>query len=216
MKKIIAVNASPRRNRNTAQLVRAAAEGAAEAGASAVIYNLYDLEKFTGCISCFGCKTSAHLGQCVCQDGLTPVLEAIREADGLIIGTPNYLGEASSGFRALYERLIFQYITYKKEFRSYNERKIPVLFIMTSNIGDDAYVPGGVYHDIVKQYQNRFNTFIGPCDVLIAADTKQVDDYSVYDWTGFDAEHKVKHHDEVFEGKKEEAKSIGRKMTEKV
>ena len=29
-------------------------------------------------------------------------------ADGLIIGTPNYLGEATAAFRALYERLIFR------------------------------------------------------------------------------------------------------------
>ena len=31
-------------------------------------------------------------GKCICKDGLAPVLDAIRNADGLIVGAPNYLG----------------------------------------------------------------------------------------------------------------------------
>ena len=30
------------------------------------------------------------------RDGLTPVLDAIRDSDGVIIGSPNYLGELSA------------------------------------------------------------------------------------------------------------------------
>ena len=39
----------------------------------------------------------------------------IGNADGLIIGTSNYLGDVTAGFRALYERLISQSLTYKTE-----------------------------------------------------------------------------------------------------
>ena len=49
------------------------------------------LEKYTGCISCFGCKKEKFKGRCICRDGLTPVLDAIREADGLIIGPTEFL-----------------------------------------------------------------------------------------------------------------------------
>lgn len=91
MKKIIAINASPRTAWNTASLVREAAKGAESQGAEIRAFELYTLEKFTGCVSCFGCKLPAHLGVCVCKDGLTGVLDEIRQADGLIIGTPNYL-----------------------------------------------------------------------------------------------------------------------------
>ena len=107
MKKIIAINASPRTTWNTASLVREAAKGAESEGAQVKVFDLYKLEKFTGCISCFGCKLPDHLGVCVCRDGLTEVLDEIRHADGLIIGTPNYLGDVSAAFRSLYERLIF-------------------------------------------------------------------------------------------------------------
>ena len=120
MKKIVVINASPRKEWNTGSLVREAARGAEESGAEARVFDLYKLEKFTGCISCFGCKLPEHLGVCIYKDGLAPVLEEIRKADGLIIGTPNYLGDVSAAFRSLYERLIFQSLTYKIEPGSYN------------------------------------------------------------------------------------------------
>lgn len=69
-------------------------------------FDLFQLEKYTGCISCFGCKKEQNKGHCVCRDGLTEVLDAIREADGLIIGSPNYLGEMTASFRALYIKII--------------------------------------------------------------------------------------------------------------
>ena len=60
----------------------------------------------------------------------------------------------SAGFRALYERLIFQSLTYKKEPRSYNERKIPVLLIMTSNAHEAAYTFLG-YGKRLKEYKQK-------------------------------------------------------------
>ena len=72
-KKIVAVNASPRKGWNTDTLVSDAARGAEEAGAVVEHFDLYRLEKFTGCISCFGCKKERFKGHCDCRDGLTPV-----------------------------------------------------------------------------------------------------------------------------------------------
>ena len=70
-------------------------------GTGAVVkkFDLFRLEKYTGRISCFGCKQEQHKGHCICRDGLTEVLDAIRESDGLIIGSPNYLGEMTASFR---------------------------------------------------------------------------------------------------------------------
>ena len=116
MKKIVAINCSPRSTWNTATLVREAAKGAEAQGAKVTFIDLYKLEKFTGCVSCFGCKLPDNLGKCICKDGLASVLEEIRNADGLIIGSPNYLGDVTAGFRALFERLIFQSLTYNTEF----------------------------------------------------------------------------------------------------
>ena len=211
MPKIIAVNGSPRSGWNTGTLVRDAAEGAREAGAEIEVIDLYKLGKYSGCISCFGCKREKNLGRCVCRDELLPVLDKIREADGLILGTPVYLGEATAGFRALYERLVFQYISYKKEPRSYAERKIPVTLIFTGN-APEAFFNGPVYGKLVENYKNTLSGFIGPTRVLISADTLQVDDYSPFGWTMFDPEAKKRRREEVFPGERAEARHLGEEM----
>ena len=211
MAKIIAINGSPRSGWNTDILVREAAEGARQAGAEVEVIDLYKLEKFTGCISCFGCKRESSLGRCVCRDGLFPVLEKIREADGLILGSPVYLSEISAGLRAMYERLIFQYISYKKEPRSYAQRQIPVVMIFTGN-APEAFFQGPVYGKLVENYKNTLSGFIGPTKVLISADTLQVEDYTPYNWTMFDPEAKKKRREEVFPAERKEAFRLGAEM----
>ena len=211
MKKIIAVNASPRKEWNTGTMICEAAKGAESAGAEVKVYDLYTLEKFTGCISCFGCKRPEHFGKCICRDGLAPVLEDIRTADGLILGTPNYLGDVSAGLRSLYERLVFQYITYKTEPRSYNDRRIPVLFIMTSNASEEFYPQIG-YDKMLSGYQNTLSAFIGPTKVLISGNTLQINDYDRYNWTMFDAEGKKERHENIFPLEKQKAYSLGAEM----
>lgn len=212
MKQIMAINASPRIGWNTSTLIREAVRGAESEEAAVTVFDLYKLEKFTGCISCFGCKLPASKGKCIYQDGLAPVLEGIRHADGLIIGTPNYLGDVTAGFRALYERLIFQYITYKNEQGSYSDRNIPVLFIMTSNAPEEFYTPEGYYGKMVSGYQNSMNNFIGPTKIMICGDTLQVNDYDKYDWTMFDPEAKKVRHETVFPKEKQEAFRLGAEM----
>lgn len=193
-KKIIAVNAGPRLGWNTETLISEASKGAEAAGASVERYDLFRLEKYTGCIACFGCKKEKFKGHCVCRDGLTPVLDSIREADGLIIGSPNYLSEFTASFRALYERLIFQNLTYNRETPCCNERPIPVLLIMTSN------APDTMYTDLVRNYQQTLSRFVGPTETLISGNTLQLKDYSRTDWpwTLFDPEDKKKRHETVF------------------
>ena len=211
MKKIVAINCSPRGAWNTATLVREAAKGAEGKGAEVEVIDLYKLEKFTGCVSCFGCKLPYNLGRCICKDGLAPMLEAIRNADGLIIGSPNYLGDVTAGFRALYERLIFQSLTYKTEVRSYNRKQIPVLMIMTSNASEDFYPRIG-YDEMLKRYQGTLGTFVGPTRILISSDTLQVKDYSRYNWTMFNPEAKKERHETVFPEDRKKAFALGEQM----
>ena len=211
MKKIVAINASPRAGWNTGTLIREAAKGAESEGAEVVVYDLYKLEKFTGCISCFGCKLPQTQGICIYKDGLAPVLEDIRNADGLIIGTPNYLGDISAACRALYERLVFQSLTYKLEPRSYNQHRIPVLFIMTSNCSEEFYSQIG-YDKMLENYKNTLSGMVGPTKVMVCGDTLQVDDYSKYNWTMFDPEAKKARHEEVFPTEMKQAYALGAEM----
>lgn len=192
MKNVVAINGSPRSGWNTDLLVQEAAAGAAANGARVEIIDLYKQEKFTGCVSCFGCKTEGYFGRCVYRDGLYEVLEKIRQADGLILGSPVYLGDISAGMRALYERLIFQSITYKTDVQRYNERKIPVLLIVTSN------VPAEYDAELLNRYKGTLEAFVGPTQTLASGNTLQVDQYERYNWTMFDAAEKGSRRESVF------------------
>ena len=204
-KKIIAVNAGPRKGWNTDTLIIEAAKGAESAGAVVERFDLFRLDKYTGCISCFGCKKEKNKGHCICRDGLTPVLDAIRESDGLIIGSPNYLSEMTASFRALYERLIFQNLTYNLETPCCNPRPIPVLLIMTSNAPDTYFM------DMMKNYQQTLNRFVGPTEILVSGDTLQLKDYSKTDcpWSLFDPASKQQRHESVFPEECKKAFGLG-------
>ena len=207
---IVVVNAGPRRGYNTDTLISEAAKGAESAGATIQRFDLFKLPRFTGCVSCFGCKRERFKGHCICKDGLTPVLDAIRESDGLIIGSPNYLGEMTSSFRALYERLVFQNLTYNREKPCCNESMIPVLLIMTSNANDTAY------SELLKGYQQTLNRFVGPTQVLVSGDTLQLKDYSKTDWPWslFDPEEKRIRHETVFSKECQKAYQMGAELAQ--
>lgn len=207
-KKIVVVNASPRKGWNTDTLLMEAAKGAEAAGAEIVKFDLFKLEKYTGCISCFGCKREKFKGHCICKDGLSPVLDAIREADGLIIGSPNYLSELTASFRALYERLIFQNLTYNVENPCCNEHPIPVLFIMTSN------APDTMYTSLIENYKQTLSRFVGPTETFVAGNTLQLKDYSKTDWpwSMFNPEEKIKRHETVFPEECKKVFELGKRI----
>ena len=52
MKKVIIINGSPRKNFNTAQVLKEAQKGAESVGANTEYFNLVDLN-FKDCMSCF-------------------------------------------------------------------------------------------------------------------------------------------------------------------
>jgi multimeric flavodoxin WrbA len=194
--KIIGINASPRKGWNTSIMVEEALKGAASKGAETKLVNLYDLN-FKGCISCFGCKLAPNIGHCIANDELNLVLDKIREADGLVLGTPNYLSDVTAGTRAVIERLIFPLVSYKKEPPMYKlDKKIPVLFIMTSNCPEIFYEQAG-YNQLIKGIESSLSA-LGPVKTVISSDTLQVETYEKYDWTMFDVEAKKKRREAVF------------------
>ena len=204
-KQIVVINAGPRTGWNTDTLITEAAKGAEAAGAAIVRFDLFKLEKYTGCISCFGCKKEQNKGACVCRDGLTPVLDAIRAADGLIIGSPNYLGEMTASFRALYERLVFQSLTYNMETPCCNRNPVPVLLVMTSNAPDTMYL------NLLENYRQTLGRFVGPTEVLVSGETLQLKDYSKLDWpwTIYDPEARKARHETVFPRERAKAYDMG-------
>lgn len=132
--KIMAFNGSPRRNGNTAKLLKEALRGAATAGADTEYVDLYSLN-YKGCISCFYCKRKdKDHGTCIVKDDLSPLLTRAKEADALIFGSPIYFMSLTSGMHALLERLFFSNYIYSEEIPSVFGKKIPSAFIYTMNV----------------------------------------------------------------------------------
>lgn len=98
--KIIGFVGSPRKNGNTDFLVQQILKGAAEEGAETKVFYLNDLN-FKGCQGCNYCKEK---GRCRQQDDMTPLYDEIASADGIIIGSPVYMGYMSGQTKLFIDR----------------------------------------------------------------------------------------------------------------
>jgi Multimeric flavodoxin WrbA len=198
VKKAIGINASPRKNWNTAQAVHKALEGAASTGAETRMVHLFDLD-FKGCASCFACKRHENNAAiCVIKDDLRPLLEEIMSSDILILGSPVYFGDLTASLRALMERLLFMNYTYDAAAPSKFKGSITTGLICTMNVPDAAMDQWGytvVFERAVRSLSMVLN---GPAEWLAVTDTLQFSDYSKYMSSMFDPEHKARMRKEKF------------------
>ncbi len=212
--KIIAVNGSPRKDWNTAQLLKKTLEGAASLGMESELVHLYDLD-YKGCISCFACKLKdgPSFRRCIVQDSLARVLDAIREADALVIGSPVYLFEASGQTRSFLERLMFQCLLYTNPPTSIFPHPLKTALIYTMNMSIDM-VEASSLNTIFTMTKNMLERAFGTCELLLSTDTLQFKDYSKYDTAYFNAEAKMQRHREIFPRELEQAYALGRKLAQ--
>ena len=194
--KTVIINGSPRKNWNTAQLLKEAQKGAEAAGAEVVYVNLYDL-KFTGCKSCLGCKKKGIAEPCKCyiKDDLTPVLEEIYSADHLILGSPIYFGQPTGELRSLLERVCFPPLSYN-DYSSLFEGKVDVTVMLTMNAPLGIYA--SAYQTKMEEYFEPFHFLNGKVEVIPVFDTLQVNDCSKYEMGSFSEEHKKSVHETDF------------------
>lgn len=112
--KAILLNASPRKNRNTASLLAKVRDGLSDAGCETSFVHLGALDAFRPCITCLACKTprSRCNGLCALRDSLRPVLEETLAADVLVLGSPVYFHAPTALARAFLERLLYPVLDY--------------------------------------------------------------------------------------------------------
>ncbi len=212
MKNLIAINGSPRKNWNTAELLKHAMKGAEEAGASTELVNLYSLN-FKGCTSCFACKLKSRPhGSCAMKDDLSPVLEKVKAADAVIFGSPIYFMNLSAGMIAFIERLFFSNYIYSDEIPTVFPKKLPSAFIYTMNMTERHFEFFNM-----KERLGMYETFttrilrVVP-KVLRAYDTVQFKDYSRYESSIFNPEEKFAYREKHFADDCAAAYEIGRDL----
>lgn len=204
--RVMILNGSPRKDWNTAMLLKEVQRGAESVGSETEYIDLYDLN-YTGCRSCMACKRKG-VERCKCfwRDDLSPVLERIFSSDALFIGSPIYLGDITSQVHALIERLHFCALSYD-DYSNYFTGKVNVGIVLTMNALPAFYEQA--YQRRAKELTDLFSSLNGTVELLPCCDTLQVRDYSKFNMAAFDAEHKKKMRDIQFPKDMKEAYQMG-------
>jgi len=212
--KVIAINGSPRKENNTATLLRSALEGAHSHGAETELIHLYDLN-YKGCTSCFACKlkNGKSYGKCGWQDDLTLIFEKIAHTDAIILGSPIYLCDISGQMRAFLERLIFQYLAYTKTNRSLFGKKIKTAFLYTMNVYKEQMEAHG-FQSTLSITEEYLETIFGHCEPMFSFDTYQFKDYSKYVVEIFDEQLKLQRKMQHFPEDCSRAFLLGQRLAE--
>ncbi len=210
--KLLAINGSPRKAMNTAQVLEQVVKGAQAQGAEAKLVHLRDIS-FKGCISCFHCKDPAgsSYGRCILKDDLRPVLQQAHEADALVLGSPFYFGVETGLMRSFMERLWFQYFLYSLKKKPLSPRKKAAALVYTMNIKEEDIPKYGKDRAIALS-KGVMERLFAPCEVFLCCDTKQVKDYSRYEMDMWDVSAKLKRHEEVFPQDLARAFALGEKL----
>ena len=212
MTKIYAINGSPRKKGwNTFSLLENALKGAQSVGAEIEMINLYDYT-YKGCISCLACKRKNNTtnGICAYKDDLTPIFEKLKEADGIIFGSPIYYSSTTGQFRAFIERLCFPLYRYMPNGRIL-DKTIPTAMIYTMNVQEEQKEMFN-YSTIMSNNRIPLELVYGDFEDLWVCDTYQFYDYSKYDCDVFDADHKLKQKEEQFPKDLEKAFELGKRI----
>jgi multimeric flavodoxin WrbA len=209
MKKIMVIDGGPRRNMNTAAMLESFANGAKEGGAEVKLVRLYDMD-YKGCMSCMACKLKDKASNiCKFKDALTPVLEEIAEADGLVLGSPIYFGDVTGQMRTFLERLAFPWLSYN-DYSMTAPKRMPVVLLETMN-GTPARNNSNGYGSM----EHCISAALGNPERLVAYNTYQVKSYDRYELAGFSEEAKRKYREEHWEEDLQKAFDAGKRMAEK-
>lgn len=212
MKKIIIIDGGPRKTFNTASMLKSFADGVKSVSSEVEVktVRLYDLD-YKGCMSCMACKVKGRASNvCKFRDELTPVLEDIADADGLVLGSPIYFGDVTGQMRTFLERLAFPWLSYN-DYSLTAPKKMPVLLVETMN-----GTPEGNNSQGYGSMEFCIEGALGKPRRLIAYNTYQVKDYSRFELAGFSEEAKRNYRDEHWEEDLKKAFDCGRQMAEEL
>ncbi len=101
--KVLGINGSPRKQGNTADMIRTVFEELEAIGIDTEFYQLGGriLRGCTGCRTCFERRDeTCRYG----DDGMNEVIAKMKSADGILIGSPTYFADLTAETKALIDR----------------------------------------------------------------------------------------------------------------
>ena len=138
MKKILILNGSPRKNGSTESLVKAFTAGAEAVGNKVRELYLQGMN-VNGCLGCDACSRNG--GNCVQQDDMGQVIDAIEWSEVVVFASPMFWGTVSGQLKVVVDRLYAE--CNKFGFDSFGFKK-ETAFLMTAR--------GGYYQQALDFY----------------------------------------------------------------
>lgn len=104
--KVIALNGSARKDGNTAILINCVFDELKKEGIETELIQMAG-KPIQGCIACYKCFKNQNRRCSVEKDMLNEIIAAMEPAEGILLGSPTYFSDVSSGMRAFIERCGF-------------------------------------------------------------------------------------------------------------
>jgi multimeric flavodoxin WrbA len=158
--KIIGINASPKGEKSqTRRLVAGVLEGARQAGADVTLIDLCSLD----IAYCTACGTCYAKGECVTDDDYGMLFEKMMDADGIVLGSPNYIDAVTAQMKTMLDRMADAIHCQ----------------LFAGKYGCAVCTAGGSHADEVAEYMNTTllnlgATTVGNVAVLVGADPNAI------------------------------------------
>lgn len=103
--KVIAINGSPKPEGNTYQALTIVKEQLEKDGIETEIYHIGN-KAIHGCIACGGCARNKN-EKCVIDDEVNEMIQKMKAADGIIIGSPVYYASMAGTMKCFLDRAFY-------------------------------------------------------------------------------------------------------------
>ena len=111
MKKVCILKASPRKKGNTYSLLEPVVKTLEKGGLSCREFDLYEME-ILPCLACRGCQKDRSGANCVRQDDMGPVFEAVMDSDLILLASPIYAWYCTAPMKAAMDRMVYAFNKY--------------------------------------------------------------------------------------------------------
>lgn len=104
--KVIAINGSPHKNGNTYHAIQMVFEELEKEGVETEIIHIGN-QAVRSCIGCGKCREVTGMCHAFKDDGVNEAIEKIKEADGIILGSPVHFANISGAMKCFCDRLFY-------------------------------------------------------------------------------------------------------------
>ena len=104
--KVLAINGSPRKNGNVTEAFNIMIEELNKEGIDVEVLEV-GAKAIQGCLACYYCKKDSNNLCAQTNDEVNDTVKKFQEADGILLGSPNYFGGMAGTLKCFLDRLFF-------------------------------------------------------------------------------------------------------------